>query len=438
MQDPHPSPELHQQTCSTSNVKTAGATGEFRASAVFATAAERNLAGSAWPVDLFEDPARQPRFFEDPVAFIECLLTEDFVHEVILLRDGCRKLGLTLPQCFEPELRECFEEAFGVGVGAGAGAEATRAPIFDFLKALEKRGLLDKYRARVQFMSSREGAGASPSASPSSSPSPSPSPAVALSAAASANSPDSSAVSPSLPARSPASSGVSVADLSATPNAKSAVVQDASPAEWEDSDCDSDFSVPPPGPGGTKPGAPGAAATPTTTAAKNGAAKVVIQEELSSCKDLRWQLEKCVKREMEERLSLTSASAASTATKRSRSERRRPLRERLYLTEFRCAETHRHPLVPMRHARAAKTKTSPKSTPSTGGENKSQKDSDADADEKNGARARAEPDPETVKTGLAQYQAAYASATDDTEKSEAEIGVDCYQAMAYSLEDTSK
>ena len=47
-------------------------------------------------------------------------------------------------------------------------------------------------------------------------------------------------------------------------------------------------------------------------------------------------------------------------------------------------------------------------------------------------------DPETVKTGLAQYQAAYASATDDTEKSEAEIGVDCYQAMAYSLEDTSK
>ena len=47
-------------------------------------------------------------------------------------------------------------------------------------------------------------------------------------------------------------------------------------------------------------------------------------------------------------------------------------------------------------------------------------------------------DPETVKTGLAQYQAAYTSATDDTEKSEAEIGVDCYQAMAYSLEDTSK
>ena len=43
-----------------------------------------------------------------------------------------------------------------------------------------------------------------------------------------------------------------------------------------------------------------------------------------------------------------------------------------------------------------------------------------------------------MKTGLAQYQAAYASATDDTEKSEAEIGVDCYQAMAYSLEDTSK
>jgi F-type H+-transporting ATPase subunit delta len=47
-------------------------------------------------------------------------------------------------------------------------------------------------------------------------------------------------------------------------------------------------------------------------------------------------------------------------------------------------------------------------------------------------------DADMVKTGLAQYQAAYASAADDTQKSEAEIGVDCYQAMAYSLEDTSK
>ena len=47
-------------------------------------------------------------------------------------------------------------------------------------------------------------------------------------------------------------------------------------------------------------------------------------------------------------------------------------------------------------------------------------------------------DADMVKTGLAQYQAAYASAADDTQKSEAEIGVDCYQAMAYSLEDASK
>jgi len=47
-------------------------------------------------------------------------------------------------------------------------------------------------------------------------------------------------------------------------------------------------------------------------------------------------------------------------------------------------------------------------------------------------------DVDTVKTGLAQYQAAYAAATDDTEKSEAEIGVDCYQAMAYALEDAGK
>ena len=42
-------------------------------------------------------------------------------------------------------------------------------------------------------------------------------------------------------------------------------------------------------------------------------------------------------------------------------------------------------------------------------------------------------DPEAVKTGLAQYQAAYASATDDTAKCEAEIGVEVYQAMAYAI-----
>ena len=36
-------------------------------------------------------------------------------------------------------------------------------------------------------------------------------------------------------------------------------------------------------------------------------------------------------------------------------------------------------------------------------------------------------DEEAVKTGLAQYSAAYASATEDVEKAEAEIGVEVYQ-----------
>ena len=42
-------------------------------------------------------------------------------------------------------------------------------------------------------------------------------------------------------------------------------------------------------------------------------------------------------------------------------------------------------------------------------------------------------DPEAVKTGLAQYSAAYANATDDLSKSEAEIGVEVYQAMSYAI-----
>ena len=44
-------------------------------------------------------------------------------------------------------------------------------------------------------------------------------------------------------------------------------------------------------------------------------------------------------------------------------------------------------------------------------------------------------DSEAVKTGLAQYQAAYASATDDLAKAEAEIGVEVYQAMSYAIAD---
>lgn len=42
-------------------------------------------------------------------------------------------------------------------------------------------------------------------------------------------------------------------------------------------------------------------------------------------------------------------------------------------------------------------------------------------------------DPEAVKTGLAQYSTAYANATDDLAKSEAEIGVEVYQAMSYAI-----
>ena len=42
-------------------------------------------------------------------------------------------------------------------------------------------------------------------------------------------------------------------------------------------------------------------------------------------------------------------------------------------------------------------------------------------------------DPEAVKTGLAQYTAAYASATEDLPKEEAMIGVEVYQAMSYAI-----
>ena len=42
-------------------------------------------------------------------------------------------------------------------------------------------------------------------------------------------------------------------------------------------------------------------------------------------------------------------------------------------------------------------------------------------------------DVDAVKTGLAQYSAAYASATEDYAKSEAEIGVEVYSALSYAI-----
>jgi F-type H+-transporting ATPase subunit delta len=46
-------------------------------------------------------------------------------------------------------------------------------------------------------------------------------------------------------------------------------------------------------------------------------------------------------------------------------------------------------------------------------------------------------DADAVKAGLAQYQDAYAKATEDVAKSEAEIGVEVYQAMSYAISDGS-
>lgn len=42
-------------------------------------------------------------------------------------------------------------------------------------------------------------------------------------------------------------------------------------------------------------------------------------------------------------------------------------------------------------------------------------------------------DSDAVKVGLAQYTEAYANATDDLLKAEAEIGLDVYQALSFSI-----
>ena len=51
-------------------------------------------------------------------------------------------------------------------------------------------------------------------------------------------------------------------------------------------------------------------------------------------------------------------------------------------------------------------------------------------------RCRALAHTQAVKQGLAQYTAAYASAVEDYDKVEAEIGVEVYQAMSFAIADT--
>ncbi|CAD7966534.1 unnamed protein product [Amoebophrya sp. A120] len=105
-----------------------------RTDSVFANEQEERLA-SLWPLELFEK--YRPRYFDDPVEFIDHLLTGDFLHGVCVLRDGCRKLQLEIKDCFEPELAECLLQAGNVR---------------EFLLEIRKRGLEEKYKARVQYL----------------------------------------------------------------------------------------------------------------------------------------------------------------------------------------------------------------------------------------------------------------------------------------------
>ena len=57
---------------------------------------------NCWPQCLFEDPAKQPRIVDTAEEFLREVLTGDHLDRVVVLRDGCRKLGLAaedvLPQ----------------------------------------------------------------------------------------------------------------------------------------------------------------------------------------------------------------------------------------------------------------------------------------------------------------------------------------------------
>ncbi|CAE7248843.1 XRCC6 [Symbiodinium sp. CCMP2592] len=66
-----------------------------------------------WPVELLEDPQKQPRLVHSPEEFARALLLEDHLEDVVILQDGLKRAGLAESEALPPWLSKALDDAEG-------------------------------------------------------------------------------------------------------------------------------------------------------------------------------------------------------------------------------------------------------------------------------------------------------------------------------------
>eukprot|EP00931_Biecheleriopsis_adriatica_P088210 TRINITY_DN62582_c0_g1_i1.p1 TRINITY_DN62582_c0_g1~~TRINITY_DN62582_c0_g1_i1.p1 ORF type:complete len:514 (-),score=118.99 TRINITY_DN62582_c0_g1_i1:23-1534(-) len=102
------------------------------------TEAERKVLQGTWPMDLLEDPARQPRIVETAEAFINEVLTGEHLEDFVVLPRGVDLLGLSWDDSFPQDIRDCVR-------GSRCAVEFAR-------KVLARPEMLEKYRADIEYI----------------------------------------------------------------------------------------------------------------------------------------------------------------------------------------------------------------------------------------------------------------------------------------------
>ncbi|CAE7739505.1 XRCC6 [Symbiodinium sp. CCMP2456] len=66
-----------------------------------------------WPVELLEDPRKQPRLIDSPEEFARALLLEDHLEDIVILQDGLKRAGLAESEALPPWLSKALDSADG-------------------------------------------------------------------------------------------------------------------------------------------------------------------------------------------------------------------------------------------------------------------------------------------------------------------------------------
>ncbi|CAJ1430473.1 unnamed protein product [Effrenium voratum] len=102
------------------------------------TAEERKLLEGTWPMDLLEDPLRQPRVVTTAAEFLREVLISDHLGDFLVLPRGVELLGLTEEAVMPADLRKALDSS------------STVEELLRYFRRDEK--LLDKYKAGVEYI----------------------------------------------------------------------------------------------------------------------------------------------------------------------------------------------------------------------------------------------------------------------------------------------